>query len=140
MLSNGSTAIEGWSGSGRARAPCRRRILGRADGLADEPVAAPVQRLDVARPARIVRERAAQLLDAGDERRVADRGLGPHRGEQLILGDHLAGPLGEEGQQRERLGREPDLARAGHQSAARVETIASEGKCPIRHVFLRRRG
>ena len=68
------------------------------------------------------------------------RDLGPYRAQQLLLGDDLAGAVGEERQQRKRLGGEPHLAGAGHQSAARLKTIAPERKCPIRHAFLRRQG
>ena len=96
-----------------------------------------MQRLDVARLAGIVLERAAQFLNAGHQRGIADRRFRPDRGEQLVLGDHVTGALGEERQQRERLGGELDLTPAGGQSGARLQAITAERKCPIRHGILR---
>jgi hypothetical protein len=94
----------GRSGSGQRPATQGRRQA--ADvGLSNEPVAAPVQRLDIARLAGIIRRALRELLDAGDERGVTDRCFGPHGSEQLSLGDHLAGVFGKEGQERKGLRR-----------------------------------
>ena len=76
-------AVDGSIGPGRRHFP-------------DEPVTAAVQCLDIAGTPRIVAQRLPKFLDAGHQRRIAHVDLGPDRGEQLILGDHLAGALGNE--------------------------------------------
>ena len=126
----------------RQRKHGRRRGRRLADWrrFSDEAVTAAVQRLDIPRPPRMVAERLAQFLDARHQRGIAHGDLGPHRAEQLLLGDDLAGTAGHVGQQRKGLGGEPHLAVAGHQSDARLKTVAPERKGPIRHAFLRRRG
>jgi len=99
-----------------------------------------VQRLNVAGTPRVVVKGFPEFLDAGYQSSVAHRRLGPDGAKQFVLGDHVAGTLGHEGQQREGFRREMDLARAGHQSDPRLKTITPERKCPILHEFLQRRG
>ena len=87
-----------------------------ASASADEPVAAPRQRLDVSRLVGVVAAAPAERLDAGGERRVGDRGPVPYGAEEFFLGDHLAGAFGEEGGQRQRFdgnrtSRAPDIVR-----------------------------
>ena len=108
--------------------------------LADKTVAAAVQRLDVARFAGVVpralRSSWMQVTSAASP--TVTSGHTAANNSSLVMTS--PGRLGDEGERGKRLGREPHLAAAGHQSAARLETIASERKCPIRHAFLRRRG
>jgi hypothetical protein len=95
----------------------------------DEPVAAPVHRLDEARRARIVAEQLADLADRDREHRVADRRLRPHVREQVGLGDELLRPLCEVVQHRQDLGRHRDRLVAAPQAAVRwIDAEVAEGK------------
>jgi hypothetical protein len=94
--------------------------------LADEPISPPMQRFDVAGTSCVVAQRFAQLLNAGHEGCVADRGLRPYGSEQLFLGDNLSRPLGQVTKQRQRLGRDVYLTRAKREPAAWIETKAAE--------------
>jgi len=105
--------------------------------LRDEAVAAAVQRLDVARTPGVVPQRPAQFLDTRHERCVADSRPRPERVEQLVLGDHAAAVLGEKAEQGECLRRQPQLAFALRQAAARVQTIGAECNYLIRHDYSR---
>ena len=121
----GSTAIAGRSVAQlRARGAAPRRRLRQ---LRDEAVAVAMPGLDVARLLGVVPERLAQFLDAGGEGVVADDGVAPDRGEQLLLGDRLAGALHQQPQHRRGFARELDLALVGPQPGRRgLEAIASE--------------
>ena len=103
-----------------------------------KPEAAPVNRLDEPRLARIVLERLSQLLDAGGEGSVADGGVRPDRSKQLLLGDDLLGSLDERAEHRERLRRDADFLSASLQPLRRVQAIAAEANrstCGHRHVL-----
>ena len=108
---NGSTAIAGEllhvsRGLGRLRRSALRQVC-------NEAVAVPMPSLDVARLLGVVTECLAQLLDAGGQGVVADDGVAPDRGEQLLLGDGLAGTLHQQPEDRGGLARELDLALVG---------------------------
>src|SRR5262249_22001785 len=93
--------------------------------------------LDEARPLRIVLQGAAELLNAGRERVVADRGSAPHRGEQILFRHRIAGASDERAEHARRLGREPDLLVPRPQPAGRglklkrSETDAFLHGCPL---------
>ncbi len=76
--------------TGSSREPLRQ--------FSNEAVTAAVQRFDIAGPSSIVPEGASKFLDAGHQRRVTHGDLGPHRVEQFLLGNHLAGTGSHEGQ------------------------------------------
>src|SRR5262249_23921788 len=90
----------------------RRRPLHRA-GLAlldrgHAAIAAAVQRLDQALRLPRIADRSASLLDAGLQRRITDKLLGPQVLEELLLGDNAV-TLGDEvAQDVEDLGAELD--------------------------------
>ena len=97
---NGSTAIAGSCcddsrGLGRLGRSAPRQVR-------NEAVAVAMPSLDVARLLGVVAERLAQLLDAGGQGVVADDGVAPDRGEQLLLGDGLAGTLHQQPEDRRR--------------------------------------
>ena len=92
---------------GRQR--CTRRRF-RRHRPTDEPVAAARHRLDVARLARVVAERAADRVDGGLEHRFADEAAAPDGVEQLLLRDQLVGPRGQVAQHAKGLGGKLDGA------------------------------
>jgi hypothetical protein len=59
-------------------------------------------------------KRAPQLLDAGHQGCVTHFGLGPYSSEHLVFGDDFPGALGQESQERTRLGRQPNFPLASH--------------------------
>ena len=115
---------------------------------ADEAISAPMRGLDVARPLRIVVERATDLANADLECGVADEHVGPDRVEQLLFRHQAPGVLHEVlqhvvGARRERhdLPVTPEL-RAGAVERARSECEAPVGRGRwqrLRHGHRRRR-
>src|SRR5687768_14343913 len=84
--------------------------------------------LDVDRLFRVVAQRPAQLLDAGDECVVADHGAAPDAGEQLALGHGFAPTLEQRSEYQRGLARELDLGVVLPESGARgLESKVSEG-------------
>ena len=125
MSANGSTAIAAWI-AGAGRLPRR----GRAGDRRREAIAQAVPRLDVDRLLRVVAQRLAQFLDAGDQRVVADHRAAPHAGEQLLLGHGLARPLEQRAEHQRGLARELDLGVVLPEPRGRgLESKASEGDC-----------
>ena len=78
----------------------RAHIRGQRHG-GDEPVAAPIQRLDEPGTLRVILKRATQLFDARGQRRVADGHVLPDRTNQIVFRDNLSRMAGEEGENRE---------------------------------------
>ena len=95
--------------------------------LRNEAVAVPMPGRDELRLFGVVAEGFAQLLNAGGQGVIADDGVAPDRGEQLLLGHWLAGAIQEQRQHRGRLARQLELALVGPQPAGRgLEAVASE--------------
>src|SRR5262249_43237491 len=95
----------------------------------DEPVSTPVPRLDVPRPSRVVGERPSQLLDAGVQGVVADRGAVPDRREKLLARDGAPAFRDELPQHGGRLGRETNLLLSRPEpSGRRLEAERAEAK------------
>ena len=107
---------------GRSAGKCSRRLTDFCH-LRDrhhQPIAAPVQGLDVLRPAGIVAERAPQLLDAGGQRIVADCKTAPDPVEQFLLGDERLTSLDEHGQHGGSAGCQLPLRRSRQSSPVRA--------------------
>ena len=98
-------ALTGGLGTEERGGPRRRGGRRRAN-RADEPESAPMDRLDVARSIRGVLQRLAQIADAARQGGVADDGVPPHGGEQVVLGHQAEGTLDEEPENGERLRRQ----------------------------------
>lgn len=122
------------NGRGESR-QLRRRRRGRCFdlGLADEPVAAAMERLDVARADRLVAQRAPQLLYASGEGGIADHGPAPYHAEKLLLADHAAPFPCEEAEEREGLRRKAHRTLAARQAGARIQMKWPEGNRLIQH-------
>ncbi|HEV8635608.1 MAG TPA: hypothetical protein VG370_15390 [Chloroflexota bacterium] len=121
---------------GRGR---RREILaGRRVQASDEPVAAPVSRLDEARAPGVILQRLAQLPDTGRERGLSDDGIAPHGREQLLARHGLSRAADQDGQHGGGLRGEPDLALAGPQPPGPgIEPVTPEGNLASHHVLRR---
>ena len=95
----------------------------------NEPVAAPRRRLDVARLARVVAQRLAQLVHHVLQRRFVDVAVAPHRIEQRVLGYQLARAARQLAQHLEGARRHVDgLAVAAQQSLRFVDAEVPEPK------------
>ena len=98
---------------------------------------------DVAhQPVLAVAERAAHVGDGLRERTLADDDVGPHRGHQLVLADHLAGAAPEHKQQFERLPAQGHRLVVGTEKLAggKVERAGAERQTARVCVLLRWRG
>jgi hypothetical protein len=91
----------------------------------DEPVPAPVQRLDDARCRGVVPEPPPEVTDTHGEGRVADRHVRPDRAPEGLLGDEPPGAGDQDLQDRKRLGGQADLVTAAPDAA--VLAIEPEG-------------
>ena len=124
-IERGLAADEGrrasWPSGGRGPAPGHgaatrcRRPLGRSRGhldLGDESIAQTVDGGDVPGRSGRIAEGLSDLADAHLQHGVADDRCWPHRLQQRLLRDELAGALGEALQHREGLRREADRFRA----------------------------
>ena len=100
-----------------------RRLVHRSG---DEAVATTVQRLDEPGIARLVPERPSDLLDARGERRIRDRGVLPHGREQLLLADDASRLAGEQRENGQGSGCQPDLALASLQALDGVQLVWAE--------------
>ena len=125
------------SGQDRGGIGDRRRTRSRGGGrlrdAGDEPVAAPVRRLDEAWRLRVVAERAPDFADADLQRAVGHERIRPERVEQLGLLDQAARPRREILEQRQRLGRQGDGARLSVElSAGGIEPETIEGEERVR--------
>ncbi len=127
-LANGSTASRSfWRPLG---VPRRSRPSMRFDG-ADEPVAAPVQRLDEPRTIGVVAERRPQTFDRGVQPvlEVDERAFRPQALPQLVARQDLARLLEQHDQHLERLILQPQADAVLAQLArAHVELESSESK------------
>ena len=100
-----------------------------AQDLADEAVAAPMDRREKAWLARVVAEGTAHLVHVSLEDALGDVGARPERFEELLLQDQPARALEEVAQQRERARRQLDLLAATLEALGRaVEAKGPEGK------------
>ncbi len=98
---------------------------------ADEPVAAPGQRLDVPRPLRLVLQHSPEVKDLVLDDLGLDRGAGPDRVEQLPVGHQLPGVLDEVVEDAELRRRQQNaLLPAGASAApeALVRRVEAEGR------------
>ncbi len=96
----------------RGRLGASKHALWRLAGrdLGGEAVATPVARLDEPGVLRVVAQRLAQFLDAGDERIVADHSAAPHMREQFFLAHRLSRAREQCAQHRRSFQCELDLA------------------------------
>jgi hypothetical protein len=113
----------------------RRNSAARRPDGADEAESPPMDRLDVARRARRIGQRAAQVAYAAREGGLTDDRVAPRGGEQVVLRDELLGMLDEVAQDRERLRREVQRSFATPRPLA-LEVDANRGTiagAPLAH-------
>jgi 3-methyladenine DNA glycosylase/8-oxoguanine DNA glycosylase len=70
---------------------------------------------------RVVAQRLAHLLHAGDQRVVADHRAAPHVREQILLGHRRAGLLEQRAEHLRGLARQLDLGAVSQSRAGRLE-------------------
>ena len=117
----------------------RRAVVRDRPHRGQQPVAAPVDALDVARRAGFVAERPPQFLDRRGQGQFADDRPVPDRREERVLGQQLAVLLGE--RQQHPIGLVAELERAlgtDHALVGAIDHEIPEGQVRrfARHVFL----